>query len=247
MTLAKNATVMSYGAQADGILTTARRSPDADPSDQVLVALTKEDYRLEHLLDWDTLGMRGTCSTGFSLKAGGKSDQVLPHPYQKIHAHTMVPVSHLTWSGVWAGIAADAVDRARKFVRNAGRQGKGQLPPGAPHLVRAVATLQTLRGVVSSALRKYELLSNNEQELESISFQTTMSLLKVNASELAISAVMTSLQACGLSGYRNDTEFSVTRHLRDVLSAPIMINNDRILGNATSAAMLVEIPALLSN
>jgi acyl-CoA dehydrogenase len=245
--LAKNATVMSYGAQADGILTTARRSPDADASDQVLVALTKEDYRLEHLLDWDTLGMRGTCSTGFSLKAGGKSDQVLPHPYQKIHAHTMVPVSHLTWSGVWAGIAADAVDRARKFVRNAGRQGKGQLPPGAPHLVRAVATLQTLRGVVSSALRKYELLSNNEQELESISFQTTMSLLKVNASELAISAVMTSLQACGLSGYRNDTEFSVTRHLRDVLSAPIMINNDRILGNATSAAMLVEIPALLSN
>jgi acyl-CoA dehydrogenase len=58
---------------------------------------------------------------------------------------------------------------------------------------------------------------------------------------------MTSLQACGLAGYRNDTEFSVTRHLRDVLSAPIMINNDRILGNATSAAMLVEIPALLTN
>jgi acyl-CoA dehydrogenase len=246
ITLAKNATVMSYGAQADGILTTARRSTDAEASDQVLVALTKEDYRLEHLLEWDTLGMRGTCSAGFTLKAQGDRDQVLPHPYQKIHTHTMVPIAHLTWSGVWAGIAADAVDRARKFIRHAGRQGKGQLPPGAPHLVRASATLQILRGVVSSALRTYELGSDNEQELESISFQTSMTLLKVSASELAISTVMTSLQACGLAGYRNDSEFSVTRHLRDVLSAPIMINNDRMLGNATSAAMLVEIPALLS-
>ena len=46
-------------------------------------------------------------------------------------------------------------------------------------------------------------------------------------------------RACGLSGYRNDGEFSVARHLRDVLSAPIMINNDRILANAASATMLV--------
>jgi acyl-CoA dehydrogenase len=36
--------------------------------------------------------------------------------------------------------------------------------------------------------------------------------------------------------------FSVTRHLRDILSAPIMINNDRILANAANAALLVEVP-----
>ena len=72
-----------------------------------------------------------------------------------------------------------------------------------------------------------------------------MNLLKVNASELAISIVMSSLQACGLAGYRNDSEFSITRHLRDILSSPIMINNDRVLANATSAALLVEIPKLL--
>ena len=34
-----------------------------------------------------------------------------------------------------------------------------------------------------------------------------------------------------LSGYRNDSEFSIGRHLRDILSSPIMINNDRILAN----------------
>jgi len=53
------------------------------------------------------------------------------------------------------------------------------------------------------------------------------------------------MRACGLAGYRNDGEFSVTRHLRDILSASIMINNDRILASAANAAMLVEVPARL--
>ena len=42
---------------------------------------------------------------------------------------------------------------------------------------------------------------------------------------------MHAMRACGLSGYRNDGDYSIGRHLRDVLSAPIMINNDRILAN----------------
>ena len=48
--------------------------------------------------------------------------------------------------------------------------------------------------------------------------------------------MMSAMRACGLSGYRNDGEFSVGRHLRDVLSAPIMINNDRILANLPQPA-----------
>ena len=53
-----------------------------------------------------------------------------------------MPVAHLTWSAVWAGIAAGAVDRARAFVRNAARGSDGQLPPGAAHLTRASASLR---------------------------------------------------------------------------------------------------------
>ncbi len=56
---------------------------------------------------------------------------------------------------------------------------------------------------------------------------------------------MSAMQACGLSGYRNDGEFSIGRHLRDVLSSPIMINNDRILANIAMASMLSPTPAVL--
>jgi acyl-CoA dehydrogenase len=75
-TLVKNATVMSCGAQADAIVATARCTPDAPSTDQILVAIVKVDYRLEHLVNWDTLGMRGTCSAGFELEAGGATEQI---------------------------------------------------------------------------------------------------------------------------------------------------------------------------
>ena len=244
MSLEKNATVMSYGAEADAILTTARRSPDGAASDQVLAAVLKSDYRLERLSGWDALGMRGTCSAGFVLKASGDPEQVLPAPYQEIHARSMVPISHLTWSGVWSGVAAGAVGRARAFLRNA-RRGGGPLPPGAAHLTRATASLQTLRALVGAALQRYETAAEQPEELDSLGFQTAMNLLKVNASETALATVMSALQACGLAGYRNDGEFSISRPLRDILSASIMINNDRILANAAGAPLLVEIPALL--
>jgi acyl-CoA dehydrogenase len=246
-TLTKSATVMSYGAQADAIVTTARRAPDAPATDQVLIAVVKEDYSLDRLSGWDTLGMRGTCSAGFKLESGGKMDQILPESYQRIHAHTVMPVAHLTWSAVWTGIAASAVERARQFVRKAMRNTAGQLPPGAAHLTRASASLRVLQATVTSALQRYETILAEGRELEALDFQTTLNLLKVNASELSIAIVTSTMQACGLSGYRNDGDFSVARQLRDVLSSSVMINNDRILGNVASAALLVEVPALLTD
>jgi acyl-CoA dehydrogenase len=245
-TLTKAATVMSYGAHADGIVTTARRAPDAPATDQVLVALLKEQYGLDRLSGWDTLGMRGTCSAGFKLEAGGDIEQVLPDPYQKIHAHTVMPVAHLTWSAVWTGIAASAVERARAFTRKAMRGNGGQLPPGATHLTRASASLRVLQASVTQALRRYEAILAGHGEAEGLDFQTTLNLLKVNASELSIAIVTGCMQACGLAGYRNDGDFSVARYLRDALSSSVMINNDRILGNVASAALLVEVPAVLS-
>jgi acyl-CoA dehydrogenase len=247
ITLERKATVISYGASADAIVTTARRTADAAASDQVLVVFLKEDYSLEQIMTWDTLGMRGTCSSGFTLRASGESDQILPDPYELIHPQTMTPVAHLTWSGVWTGVAAAAVERAQLFTRNAARQSSGQLPPGAAHYTKAVASLASLRGLVASSLRKFEQARDNAQALMSLEFQTTINLTKVQASELAVETVLNALRACGLSGYRNDGDFAIGRYLRDILSSPIMINNDRILSNVAAASLMSPVPATLSN
>lgn len=218
-------------------MTTARRAADAAASDQVLVAFFKSDYTLTRLQGWDALGMRGTCSEGYTLKANASAEQILPEPYENIHSRTMVPCAHLLWGSVWTGIAAGATARAQAFVRNAMRHG-GQLPPGAPQFTRALATLRTLRGMLCTSIRKYEACMDDPQALAALDFQTLITLTKVEASELAAATVMHAMRACGLSGYRNDSEFSIGRHLRDVLSSPIMINNDRILSNLVTPALM---------
>jgi acyl-CoA dehydrogenase len=196
---------------------------------------------------WDAFGMRGTCSEGFKLVASASSEQILPISYDKIHAQTMMPVAHLLWSSAWAGIAAAAVTRARNFVRKAAHRAGGTLPPAAAHLTRANASLRQLRSLITASLRRFEAASADPPLLETIDFQTGLNLLKVNASELAVATVMSAMQCCGLSGYRNDGEFSIGRHLRDILSSPIMINNDRILANAATASLLSSIPDSLAD
>jgi acyl-CoA dehydrogenase len=245
ISLVRNATVISYGAQADGIVTIARRTSDAAASDQVLVAFTKDDYTLERSLEWETLGMRGTCSAGFELKATGSSDQIFPESYDKIHAQTMTPIAHLCWSSVWAGIAAAAVERAQMFIRKAARGSGGQMPPAAAHFTAAKMSLTKLRAIVTAALDIYAIHEHDERGLSSLDFQSSINLLKVEASELAVTTVMSAMRACGLSGYRNDGDFTIGRQLRDVLSAPVMINNDRILSNIATASLMSSVPTSL--
>lgn len=239
--LLRNASVISYGACADVIVTTARRAPDAAPSDQVLAVFMRDDYVLEPTQGWNTLGMRGTCSAGFNFRARGDPRQLLPEPYAAIHARTMVPTSHLLWASVWAGIAAAAVERARRHTRRAFRDGSGAMPPSAHYFAQALADLRGLRALISTMLDRYVARSNDPEVLSTIEFQSAISLLKVDASELAVAAAMHALRACGLSGYRNDSAVSVGRHLRDLLSAPMMISNDRILQDVTGATLLSEV------
>ena len=56
--LERQATVISYGEAADGIVTTARRAADAASADQVLVVFLKQDYTLERL----AAGTRSACA-----------------------------------------------------------------------------------------------------------------------------------------------------------------------------------------
>jgi acyl-CoA dehydrogenase len=245
ISLVRNATVISYGAQADGIVSVARRDNDAAGSDQVLLAITRDDYTLTKSLEWETLGMRGTCSAGFELKFKGTSDQIFPDGYDKIHAQTMTPVAHLCWSSTWAGIAAAAVERAQAFIRKAARGANGQMPPGAAHFNAARMTLAKLRAIITANLDAYAAREHDARALSSIDFQASINLLKVEASELAVETVMSAMRACGLAGYRNDGDFSIGRLLRDVLSSPIMINNDRILANIATTSLMSAVPTSL--
>lgn len=235
--LEKQASVISYGEFADDILVTARRAPDAAPSDQAIALVKKQDYTLERVGDWNTLGMRGTCSYGFVLRAKAPLDYVLPVPFADISSQTMHPVSHVLWTHVWLGLATSAVSLARKYVRAEARKTPGTMPPNALRAAELVSQLHALRGAVREALYEYQERYDDPDALAALGFQIRMNNLKIGTAEQIVPIVSKAMAICGISAYRNDTPYSLGRHLRDAYGAGVMILNDRLYG--TNAALLL--------
>ena len=236
----KQAPTVSYGAHAEDLLTTLRRGPEADRSDQVLVLTCGDEATLEQTSSWDSLGMRGTCSPGYVVKARITPDHVLPLPFAEIAAQTMVPVTHILWAQVWLGIATAAYDRARAFVRGQARNRPGTVPPTATRLSSLAADLHAMRAEITAATEEYSAMiesGTDPDELFTLGYAIRINGLKISASERVAEVCRDALAICGIVGYKNDTPFSVGRHLRDALSATLMIANDRI--HATNAALLL--------
>lgn len=247
----KAAPTISYGAHADSILVTARRADDASPSDQVLIVALRDQIELEPRGNWDALGMRGTCSSGFHLVANGAAAQILPTPFGDIANRTMQPVSHTLWAAVWTGIAADAVQRANAHFRAQSLAKPNAVSPAGTRLVRATERLQMMKARVSAALAAAQAVHTAEYgagatELPlpvQLRFTADMNTLKTGISTTALEVVHEAMMICGISGYRNGGRYSIGRHLRDLYSAPLMINNDRI-GQNTASLLLAQRPSV---
>jgi len=234
--LEKQAPVISYGAMADAILVTCRRSEEAARSDQVQVLVRKEDVILTQLAGWDTLGFRGTCSCGFSLVSKGKVEQILPGPYAAIHSRTMHPFAHIVWGSLWLGLATDALNRARIAVRAEARKNPGVVPVSGTRLAEADIVLFSMRSGLQSVVADYHRLlgENDPDAFSNFGFALRINNLKISCSTLVVDIVSRAMLICGIAGYKNDSKLSLGRHLRDAYGASLMVNNDRILGqNAT--------------
>jgi len=228
--LSKQAPVISYGEDADDLLITCRRGPDAAPNEQVQVLVHRADCEMTPLSGWDTLGFRGTCSSGFAVTATGSASQVLPEPFADILSRTMHPVSHLVWGSLWCGIAADAVNRARAFVRAEARKSPGETPLCAVRLAEVDQVLQEMRHNIAALAAEYEslLAADDPAAFGGFGFAIRTNNLKLSCSRQVVDIVGRAMLICGISGYRNDSKYSLARHLRDAHGAALMVNNDRI-------------------
>jgi len=238
-TLEKHAPVISYGIEADAILATCRRAPDAAPSDQVHVVVKRTDMELEEISSWDTLGFRGTRSLGFVLRGRGRKEQILPAPFADILAQSMHPFSHMVWASLWLGLATDAVNRARTSVRAAARHSPDTRQVAQLRLAEVDEVLFRMRSGLYSTMAEYErmLAAGDAEAFKNFGFAIRVNNVKLTCSELVVDVVGKALAIVGISGYRNDSKNSLCRHLRDAYGAALMVNNDRIRG--LNASMLV--------
>jgi len=241
--LAKAAPVISYGEQTDAIFATARRDPEAPSSDQVLAVLERGQYELERVSTWDALGMRGTCSHGFRFKATAPLEQILPRPFADIAAESMIAASHILWSSVWCGVAADAMAKAQAFVINEAKKAPGVVPANAAKLAEAYARFRTIEAAISDALGRWAAMRAAPERAATVGFSLAMNALKVSVSTTALQVVEDCLMICGLQGYKNTGPYGLGRHLRDIHSARLMISNDRIMAGAGQMMLIQRSPA----
>jgi len=162
---------------------------------------------------------------------------VLDDPFADIASRTMLPISHVLWSAVWLGIATAAVDRARLFVRTEARKNPAVTSPAALRLAELMTVFQQMEALVQGAARTYEDVYDDVETLSGMGFAIAMNGLKVSSSTLVVDIVSKALLICGITGYREDSPYSLGRLLRDAYGAAIMVNNDRIIAN--NAQMLL--------
>lgn len=246
--IAKQAPVISYGKAADLIMVTCRRGADSNPGDQVQVMVFKEGCDLEQIADWDTLGFRGTCSEGFSLTGEGHVDQIQPQPFGEILEHTMHPVSHLVWGSLWLGLASDAVKKARATVSAAARKDPGVTPISAIRLTEVDEQLYLMRSGLYQAINEYQdrRALATQGAFQDFAYSIRVNNVKLRCSEMVVDIVSKCLFIVGISGYKNNSKTSLSRHIRDAYGAAIMVNNDRIRGhNSTMHIALRSEPKYL--
>jgi acyl-CoA dehydrogenase len=235
LVLRKDAPVISYGPWADAILVTARRTPDSPPNDQVLVVCEAPDVTLTQTGVWNAMGMRGTCSDGFVLEAAASVGHILPTSYGDLSSAIMLPTSHLLWAAVWLGVATAATDKAGLFVRKAARANPGSLPPSARQYAELMQVLQQMRDVLSAGLARHAAAAGSASD--SMSYALHMNNVKTTSTTLVVDVVNRALLICGISGYREDGPYRMSRLLRDAHAGAVMVSNERIYTN--SAQMLL--------
>ena len=162
----------------------------------------------------------------------------MPTQFARVMNESMVPISHILWSHLWLGISTDAFERARAFVRAAAKRKPGEPLPVAIRLSQLMSELSLLRAEVSSGLREFvDASAGDRARLSEMATILRFNNLKIASSEQAPRVCQGALGVCGIVGFKNDTPFSVGRHLRDTMSACLMVANERI--HQTNASLLL--------
>lgn len=229
-TLDKQALAISYGESADALLTTARRDADAPETDQVFIICRRGTFTLDPTSEWDTLGLRGTCSRGFRIRAEVDPDLIFPVPFANVANDGGGQARQLLLSAVWVGLAEAAAARAHAFVRAAARKSIGTTPPSAMRLAEIAGELHESRSLLVAQSLRFAWLEA-QGDLENAGFVMALRNLKVSTSTLAVRAATAALGICGIVGYRRDSEYSLDRIIRDSHGGLIMVSNDRQLSD----------------
>jgi acyl-CoA dehydrogenase len=230
--LLRTAPTVSYGEQATWFLVTMRSSRESPATDVRLVLVSRADGSVRVDGDWNALGMRGTRSVPMSFDVSVDPGAIVGDSFREVALRTMIPAAHIGWAGAWLGAARAALgrviarERARRtrdlasehFLQSLGEM-RLELDLGEALLQRVARRVDRMRAD-AAALAEYERVSHN----------LLVNELKVAAARISFGVVDGLMRLVGMSaGYLRDSELGLERVFRDLRSASLMLNDERLL------------------
>ena len=228
----RSAAVISYFDHADAVLVLdPLPDQDTETESRLLIAM-KAQIESTRCTTWSGLGLRGTGTHSYMMKMQIPRRQSIDIPYSLMDGKVAIPMAHCLLASVWAGIASLAIHNAQSVVTRKGRN--------KTLLLDVIGRFQMILDTLTVSIRVADELL--EQPFETEIYDADMRrfiLLKTTCSNMLTDIGVDCLKLSGISGYQTRATDSVSRPLRDLLSAPVMVSNFKILDRA---ADLVELP-----
>jgi acyl-CoA dehydrogenase len=240
----REAPVVSAGTEADGFLVTMKRGPEAKDNDVVLVYVDRQDANVEAITCLQMLGMRATGNVSLRLTATVKPSQVIDPAggFGEMAMQTLIPWAHIGWSACWLGAAEAAFREFVHLVRSPeGRRLIGDIGDlFHERLARVRCSIDISQSLLLHAAAEYtRVRSSIRDPFESTQFQILINNLKVVVAEESFRAVDLLINLAGLRvGYQANSLLALERVFRDVRSASLTYNNDRLLLASGRLALL---------
>jgi len=224
--VAKESPNISYMDHAQAALVTAMRPGPRERQTQVLVAAETHRMELDPGPETAMMGMRGILNRPYRFTARFEEAAILRETYPAIARATMTPSIHVLWAALWSGLAASSLAKARAFV--AARPAKDAASELISlELSRLVDRHYVLNAMIRDAVRAFD--QGEPAQAMSLAQTARAKRLKAAGSALAQEICIGALGLIGLPAYAETGPYSLSQIVRDVLSAPVMVSNHRLL------------------
>ncbi|MFD7028358.1 acyl-CoA dehydrogenase family protein [Streptomyces sp. NPDC059917] len=227
------APIVTGGAHADGFLITMLSPTARSPHEVSLVYAHRDQLDIEVSGDWDPLGMRASHSVAMRLTGQLPEHQVIGEhgQFRKIVLDTFGPLAHLGWAASWLGTAAGALSRVLRLLRSPAGRKSTNLDSELllTRLSTARRRLDTVHALLRHTAATLARAAEEGDDLSRPKYQMLINALKITASEECHRTIEDLVDAVGLRhGYLKGSPTGLERALRDLRSAALNYNNDRL-------------------
>ncbi|MBB5774967.1 acyl-CoA dehydrogenase [Nonomuraea jabiensis] len=226
------APVVTGGAYADGYLITLRRSESAPNGDVRLVYAHRRQVDFAVRGEWNALGMRGTRSAGAEIRGSVAHHQIIETAggMRRVAMESLIPTSHLAWAACWLGTARTALAETTAKLRRQGAAATGQ-EATLLRIARARLTLELASSYVRTVCDyAADARSHGIPDGRLPDLQIHLNNVKVAAAEASYEVINQLIHAAGVAtGYLQNSDIPLERHLRDLRAAGLNQPDDRLM------------------